>query len=396
MNSIDDLFHLYDDDNDLELDEWVDFDHLTIEMESKKELSIVHHQEGYVSQSLDPMMATTSSNDDDNIPSYLSNKKGLFDQKLAPLLQRQTTSITMDNLREMAVLIHHIRSTKLLISEWQLYLSSGTGQIKVSLTETSNISIWTEEAQKTMIKEMGEYIDTDMCVAYTKDYLEKLNEKLKQFEMEKNQCQDRLMGYTQEMDQKIEQFIFEQHIKQADLRLQHKMIVIEHQHRNRILELDFEALEPQPDQLYIYRKFYEINCEYERNKFNVDLLKQYVFYKQFPPSVNQQYRLPIPKDLQTIIDPSIRSTLLNRYERMIQQTKSDLILIHLSIAEEKLRQSREIFEQHQQQLHEQHFTFEMIHVLERRFKDDEERLQRLYQLKLNFFVKAPTMMTNNL
>lgn len=299
MNALDDLFHLYGDDHDLQLDELIDFDHLAIEMESKTELSIVHHEEEQVSPSSDPMIVTRSD-DDKRIPAYLQKKNGLFDQTMATLLQKEARSITIENLREMALLIHHIRSIKLVIAEWQLYLLSGTGQIKVCLTQTSDVSIWTEEVKKMMLQENVSEIDSDICLVYVKDYLERLNQKLKQFEMEKKQCQDRLIGYTQQMDQKIEQYTFEQYIKQGDLRLQNKMIVLEHQHRNRALELDFELLEPQPDQLYVYRKFYEINCDYERNRFNVDLLKQYVFYKTFPPSFNQQYRLPVPNELQSI------------------------------------------------------------------------------------------------
>lgn len=110
MNSLDDLFHLYGDDHDLPLDEWIDFDHLAIEIESKMELSIVHrHEEEHVSQQLDSMMITTSTSNNNTIPSYLQQNYRLFDETMASLLKPQaTTSLTIENLREIAVLIHHI------------------------------------------------------------------------------------------------------------------------------------------------------------------------------------------------------------------------------------------------------------------------------------------------
>lgn len=395
MNSLDDLFHLYGDDHDLPLDEWIDFDHLAIEMESKMELSIVHrHEEEHVSQQLDSMMITTSTSNNNTIPSYLQQNYRLFDETMASLLKPQaTTSLTIENLREIAVLIHHIRLTKLLISEWQVYLLSGTGEIKVSLTKTSNVSIWPEEIKKTMLQENISEIDNDSCLAYTKNYLKQLQDSLKRFEIEKNQYQNHLIGYTSQMNQKIEQYIFEYFIQQADLCLQYKLINIEYQHRNRLLEFEFEELQPSADQLQFYRKFYEVHCEYERNKIYIDLFKQYVFYKKFPPSLNQHYRLTIPNELHSIQDLSIRSTLSNRYEQIIQRTKSDLMIIHLSMAETKLRQSQEILHQYQQQLQEQVLTFDMMTLLKRRCQDYEEQLQRLYQLKMNFFVIAPTVVT---
>lgn len=115
--------------------------------------------------------------------------------------------------------------------------------------------------------------------------------------------------------------------------------------------------------------------------------------KKCPPSLNQHYRLPIPDELRSIQDLSIRSTLSNRYEQIIQRTKSDLMIIHLSMAETKLRQSQEILHQYQQQLQEQVLTFDMMTLLKRRCQDYEEQLQRLYQLKMNFFVIAPTVVT---
>ena len=392
MNSFDDLFHLYGDDHDLQLDEWVDFDHLTIEMESKAELTIVHHR--YEEEGCSPQRLTSN---DEEIPSYLTKKYGLFDQTLASLLKQQpTTSITIENLREIAILTHHIRSIKLLISEWQVYLLSGTGEIKVSLSKTSDLSIWPEEVKKSMLQENVSEIDSDMCLAHTKKYLERLNDNLKRFEMEKNQCKERWIEFTSQMDQKIEQYVFENFIRQVDLRLQSQLIRIEYQHRDRLLELEFESLQPSTDQLHFYQQFCAIKSEHERNRINVDLLKQYVFYKKCPPSFDQQYRLPIPNELQSINDPSTRSTLSNRYEQIIQQTKSDLIVIHISIAEAKLRQSQDILQQYQQRLSEQQLTFDMLTVLERRLKDYQEHLKQLYQIKMNFFVLAPTVVTSTL
>lgn len=86
----------------------------------------------------------------------------------------------------------------------------------------------------------------------------------------------------------------------------------------------------------------------------------------------------------------------NRYEQMVQQTKSDLILIQLSIAEAKLRQSQEILNQYQQDLHEQPLTFDMLTLLKRRCEEYKEYLKQIYQFKMNFFVLAPTVVTSTL
>ena len=123
----------------------------------------------------------------------------------------------------------------------------------------------------------------------------------------------------------------------------------------------------------------------------MDLLKQHVFYKEYPDTFDS-VRLPCPIDLQSINDLSIRHALHHRYQRIVQQTKSDLILIHVAVAEAKLRQCYAHLKRIENDpSDDQRLTSEMMIVMQRRFKDYEERMYRLYNLKMNFFVKAPAV-----
>ena len=128
------------------------------------------------------------------------------------------------------------------------------------------------------------------------------------------------------------------------------------------------------------------------------MLKQRVFHKQLPDVLNA-LKLPMPPLMGTIVNENSRSSLRNQYERIIQQTKSDLMMVHIAAAEAKMREYQAEFDrtmyrmeqgQHEP-LSDRRLSSMMIDIMYRRFKLIDERTKHLYNLKVNFFVKAPTV-----
>ena len=72
----------------------------------------------------------------------MKTKYQRFDQLMIPLLQRhaQASSMTLEDLRDMANALHHFKLTKLFISEWEIYLQSGTAELKVFFHNNKNSS----------------------------------------------------------------------------------------------------------------------------------------------------------------------------------------------------------------------------------------------------------------
>ena len=130
----------------------------------------------------------------------------------------------------------------------------------------------------------------------------------------------------------------------------------------------------------------------------VELLKQRVAHHQLS-SLFESFQLPPPAALETIEDQANRQRLIYRYEQLIQRTKSEMMVIHIRAAEMKMDESNKQYDadfkdfyQKQRASHSTtKFTQKMFNIMDRRFQVVDERLKTLYDLKVRFFVKAPTV-----
>lgn len=137
----------------------------------------------------------------------------------------------------------------------------------------------------------------------------------------------------------------------------------------------------------------------ETAKIEVELLKQRVIHHYLSPLFDS-FQLPtLLPALETIQDESIRQRLIYRYEQLIQRTKSEIILIHISSAEVKMNETNKQFENDQKQfLYKLRTSYcsstlkrTLTEIMDRRFNLVEQRLKTLLDLKVHFFVKAPTV-----
>jgi hypothetical protein len=130
----------------------------------------------------------------------------------------------------------------------------------------------------------------------------------------------------------------------------------------------------------------------------VDLFKQRVLYHHYS-DLFTSVRIPEPQALTTVRNDDVRQRLIYRYEQLLERTKADMLMIYIRTAEAKMEEYTEKFDSdyerfEQQQriyLHDGKFTNRMSEIMEQRFKNIDERLQIIYDLKVRFFVEAPTV-----
>jgi hypothetical protein len=133
----------------------------------------------------------------------------------------------------------------------------------------------------------------------------------------------------------------------------------------------------------------------------VALLKQRVVHHYLPDTIDS-FQIPLQISLDSIENHRLRLRLISQYEQLIQRTKSDMMAIYIRTAQAKLEEYEEKSEADFQQFNEtqrivavdQKFTKTMCDIMKRRFKNIDERLKTLYDLKVHFFVKAPTVVKN--
>lgn len=134
----------------------------------------------------------------------------------------------------------------------------------------------------------------------------------------------------------------------------------------------------------------------------VALLKQRLAYNYLPDTLNS-LEISLPPSLDTIQNETIRQCLYDRHEKIIQRTKSDMLMNYISTAEAQLNEYQMKFDiqiarlKENQRCHSQDkkLSETMLTIMYRSIKNTNERLKCLYQLKVHFFVKAPTVTIEN-
>jgi len=153
--------------------------------------------------------------------------------------------------------------------------------------------------------------------------------------------------------------------------------------------------------LTLFQKIIQSKLDKEISKMEMDLLKQRVAHQQVS-NIFDSLNIPAPSTLATIDDQTIHQHLIYRYEQLVQRTKSELLILHIRAAEVKMEACaknfdvdyKEFYQKQRTDFSEGKFTPAMLNIMEQRFKNIDERLKTLYDLKIRFFIKAPTVNKN--
>ncbi|CAF4488794.1 unnamed protein product [Rotaria sp. Silwood2] len=337
------------------------------------------------------------------IPRYLSSNNKAFEQMINPVLQKTRRSINIEYLREIALLIHQLECIDLDRLLWTTYLRSGTGTLKPQ--ETTTLSLWPKEVKtkmiargRTTVSDPNE-IDHDSCLDYVQRVLQKFRNQTEHYQ---GQLKERIQYldkyWTCEIEEAITKFV-QQHIAAVDKVTTKGLIAtVEYDYNDRLIQLEYDQQNPNEYQKQIFENLTQAKYENETSKFDVAILKHRIVYNHLPQSF-ESLHIPTPISLDTINDRNIRQRLMDRCEKILQQTKSDMMIVYITTAEAKMDQYQKKFDTEMAKMKENQctgppdkkLTLTMLNIMERRFKNINERLMCLYKLKLRFFVKAPTV-----
>lgn len=117
-------------------------------------------------------------------------------------------------------------------------------------------------------------------------------------------------------------------------------------------------------------------------------------------TIGKLHSSTLPSYIQSIEDRHVRQRLSYRYERILQETKTNMIFLLIQSGESKLRSCQQAFDdamaniwkQHRQTSVEQRLNQTMIEFIDHRLKNITERFQMIHQYRLQyFFWQAPTI-----
>jgi hypothetical protein len=204
---------------------------------------------------------------------------------------------------------------------------------------------------------------------------------------------------TSELDEKIQTFVDQHGLHGLRIPNQGLIYQVEHDYRLRLFELEFEEMRASGHQRDIFNRVMQAKLQQERTRVNVDVLKQRLYYQHLPRSFQQQIQFPSQLTFDEVNSTNRRQCLRDHCDKIIERTKSELMLVYIEMAEAKMHEAQLTFDREYRGIQQKRATGQwherlsppMLDLIERQFQYLHQHLQRLYELKVSFFVKAPTV-----
>ncbi|UJR29606.1 hypothetical protein I4U23_017154 [Adineta vaga] len=355
----------------------------------------------------------------DEMPDYLLNDSKTFEQIMHPYLQANTSNLTIEDLRQVAYLEHQLALLNLHVSLWKTYLHSGTGQLintepsvwQISMstilhtTTRTPLRIWPEKLKSIILADPNHnstqinQITYETCSNYVSQKLTDLRKQSRTLESQLNDCKVKLnYRFTSEINETIKNYVQEYGIALHQIFIESQIAIIKYDYYDGLFVSDFHHETYYADQLKIFENLSQSKLNKETATMEVALLKQRVAHQHYS-DLFHTVRIPAPLTLTTVQDKDVRQRLIYRYEQLLERTKSDMLVIHIRTAEAKMEEYTQRFDMEYKQFEQRQrayladgkLTEQMCHIMKQRFKNIDERLQTLYDLKVCFFVNAPTV-----
>ncbi|CAF3713728.1 unnamed protein product [Rotaria sp. Silwood1] len=355
------------------------------------------------------------------LPQYLSPANEDFEKKMTTVLRNiPHSSISMEDLRHIAHLIHNIEVAEHDKSLWTAFLLFGTGKMtkqasskssKVITTATtsnefnitSKVLFWSEQV-KSKMKADGDTVATDSnaddhnaCLKYVEDVLKKYDKQIVDYQAQLKQTKEHFMNiFTSEMEEVVIKFVLRYGVSLHKIIIENEIAAVEHSYKDHLIQLEFYSEQPNTYQKEVFENLTTARRDKEMAKLEVAILKQCVIHNHLPKSF-QSLDIPTSISLNSINDLRIRQRLYEKCQKILQRTKSEMMLVYIDLAETKMNETKEKFNKVRIDMqHIQHsgpptkrLTENMISIMEKRFKNINERLLHLYKMKLHYFDVAP-------
>ena len=438
IDRFDDVLHAQADDTDEIIDPDMDFDAFFTDFDKNEDepeivVSTIQKRPALTPTApplppLKKQKPQQSEGDDEaeSLPKYLSHTNPFFEQNIIPLLPQDpkiSTDLLIEELRQLAYLEHQLQIANLDIELWTVYLQSGTGKLNVGLgTGESEVdqrsllqqlqyplptppNVWPDKL-KSIIMDDPDVLAGDKANLSNSTCLNYVNQMLARFRAETLSYQTQIeqkrqllqTDLTDQIEQKIIKLVDEYGTALYAIVNEGFIAAVRFTFKERIIELEFERKDTMHLCTRAFQTVVKSRTATERAAAEVKMLKARVVHQQIAPVLGSFQIVP-PQDLQTIQDETLRQCLTYRYEQLLQRTKSELMLMHIRTAEikanEVLKQfdndHKQFFQKLRESYSESSLKTNLTNIMGQRFDLIEQRFQTLLDLKIRFFVKAPTV-----
>jgi hypothetical protein len=318
------------------------------------------------------------------LPEFLSRTDDKFKLTLNPLLKQEASSIDIEQLRQIALLKYQIALLKyqiaqnnLEISLWDTYLRSGTGTIELpyeqrhrrqqttAATTTTmanlsmspvSLSLWPDHLKTKIIESSHQkntkipkltdlnQVTDSMCHGYVHEklsqYFDEIEVYLKKLEEQKSQL---INGLPREIEEAIDQFIEEHALTFEQIPIDGLIASAKYHYVDRSFELEFLQENPRDYHLELFEKLSRGRYLNDTAKLNVTILKERLVHNHLP-STFTSIEIPLPIPLTAIENNEIRQRLSERYDKILQETKSKMMLMYIAVQEAQAEGYQQIYD----------------------------------------------------
>ncbi|CAF1408279.1 unnamed protein product [Adineta steineri] len=260
----------------------------------------------------DPNVTEGEEQEQDQIPAYLLTTNKSFDHMIQKVMNT-ASSIDMNDLRQLALLIHHIAALNIQKQVTIVYLRSGTGKLRESepsLTEVDR-RVWPMQVKSAIAekRKQGKIVTTVQISTEDEhrdhenlvyERLQQINKTIEQYQRQFNEKKSQLIGLTTTIEEAIVKYVQHYGVIPLQMKRDMKIALLEYDYDAEILERKYLEEKPNDYQIEVAKRLYQAKYEFEKSKRELLELKQRVFYNK-PLSIckSVQTSLQISNDTVT-------------------------------------------------------------------------------------------------
>ncbi|CAF5059645.1 unnamed protein product, partial [Rotaria sp. Silwood1] len=192
--------------------------------------------------------------EEDNYPisNYDERLNEMFEKVMLDHLSGTTTMVSIQMLRELAMLQHEVAKIKLEKKLWNIYLKAGTGQWDTPESLKTNVDrgVWPipiqnmikfrlSESKTSVMKNEGELGQIIVC-----EHLQVLDEKLQHILATYNTKKAQSIGVTDETEKRIKNFITRYSLVSYQMKLNYELAILLYDYDDQLLERTYLQMKP--------------------------------------------------------------------------------------------------------------------------------------------------------
>lgn len=153
----------------------------------------------------------------------------------------------LEDFRQIAICIHHIKYNEILYSLWNIYLKSGLGELQSQDQSLYplNPSVWPIPIKSSVKNSVRQGINEhDACLVYVQNRLRELEKDIQQSQMNLKNQTKRLPNYSSSsIAQAIDEYV-ENKLSNLRGKVHHKIQLVHYDYKERILEEQYLQRNP--------------------------------------------------------------------------------------------------------------------------------------------------------